>query len=41
MKTQMARKQCLEAHGYECKVCEMTFESRYGEMGKGFNTCLS
>ena len=37
----MVRKQCLEAHGYKCKVCEMTFESRYSEMGKGFNTCLS
>jgi 5-methylcytosine-specific restriction protein A len=35
-RNQMARKQCLEAHGYKCKVCEMTFESRYGEMGKGF-----
>lgn len=31
-----ARKDCLDIHGYECKVCNFNFEERYGELGKEF-----
>ncbi len=31
-----ARKKCLEKHGYKCKVCKMSFEDTYGEIGKEF-----
>ena len=31
-----ARQKCLDAHGYECSVCEMSFEEYYGDLGKGF-----
>ena len=27
---------CLEHHGYACQVCELRFEERYGEFGRGF-----
>ena len=32
----IARRQCLEIHGYNCLVCEMNFEKTYGELGKEF-----
>ena len=31
-----ARKACLEAHGFECSVCEMNFRDQYGDIGDGF-----
>lgn len=31
-----ARNKCLEIHGCKCVVCGMTFESIYGEVGRGF-----
>ncbi len=31
-----ARKKCIEKHGYNCKVCGMSFEKIYGKIGKGF-----
>jgi len=31
-----ARKECLEKHGFQCKVCGMSFEETYGEIGKDF-----
>ena len=31
-----ARGRCLEHHGYQCQACGMTFESRYGKIGRGF-----
>ncbi len=31
-----ARKKCIKHHGTRCAVCEFDFESRYGEIGKGF-----
>lgn len=31
-----ARQDCLNYYGYLCQVCEMDFESMYGEIGKGF-----
>lgn len=33
---QKARKVYLKHHGYDCVVCGLNFESRYGEIGKGF-----
>ncbi len=33
---QKARNICIEHYGAKCEVCGMTFESRYGEVGKGF-----
>ena len=32
----IARKQCIEANGCECKVCGINFEEKYGEIGRGF-----
>lgn len=32
----VARRRCLEHHGYSCKVCGFNFEQAYGEIGKGF-----
>ena len=32
----VARKKCLEIHGYLCKVCGFDFEKTYGEIGKNF-----
>ena len=32
----IARRQCLEIHGYNCLVCEMNFGKTYGEIGKEF-----
>ena len=31
-----ARKKCIKKHGYNCKVCGMSFEKTYGKIGKGF-----
>ena len=31
-----ARDKCIERHGTRCAVCKLDFESRYGEIGKGF-----
>ena len=31
-----ARKKCIDKHGYNCKVCGMSFEKIYGKIGKGF-----
>ena len=31
-----ARAECLKCYGYECQVCGLDFEERYGELGKGF-----
>lgn len=30
------RKQALQIHGYDCKVCGFNFEKFYGSLGKGF-----
>jgi 5-methylcytosine-specific restriction protein A len=35
-RNQKARNTCIEHYGAKCEVCGMTFESRYGEVGKGF-----
>lgn len=32
----VARRACLEHFGNACSVCEMTFESVYGDLGQGF-----
>ncbi|MGD0383986.1 MAG: hypothetical protein ABSA77_10715 [Thermoguttaceae bacterium] len=31
-----ARKACVKRHGSRCAVCDMSFEERYGIIGKGF-----
>ncbi|MFW6023535.1 MAG: HNH endonuclease [Myxococcota bacterium] len=31
-----ARQMCIEANGVRCAVCDMSFEERYGERGKGY-----
>lgn len=31
-----ARKKCIDHYGCKCSVCEMTFESKYGQHGAGF-----
>jgi len=31
-----ARKKCIEHYGYNCSVCGINFESKYGEIGKNF-----
>lgn len=31
-----AREECLKEHGYECAVCEMSFEEYYGDIGRRF-----
>jgi 5-methylcytosine-specific restriction protein A len=31
-----ARKACLNEHGYDCSVCGLNFEQRYGRIGRGF-----
>jgi hypothetical protein len=33
---QEARRLCIQAHGYRCRVCEMTFEQEFGDVGKGY-----
>lgn len=32
----VARRMCLEHHGYACSVCAMDFQDEYGEIGLGF-----
>lgn len=31
-----ARAACLKRHGYSCQVCGLTFQDKYGEIGKHF-----
>ena len=31
-----ARQACIEHHGIRCSVCDLCFEERYGDPGKGF-----
>ena len=31
-----AREECLKEYGYECAVCEMSFEEYYGDIGRRF-----
>jgi predicted HNH restriction endonuclease len=31
-----ARAQCLAHHGYRCKVCDLDFTERYGDIGRDF-----
>ena len=31
-----ARRQCIEAHGCRCSICELDFGEIYGEVGNGF-----
>jgi len=31
-----AREACLEYWGYSCRVCEMSFEEKYGDIGRSF-----
>ena len=31
-----ARTKCIAYHGARCKVCDMDFEERYGQIGEGF-----
>jgi 5-methylcytosine-specific restriction enzyme A len=31
-----ARKECLDAKGYQCVVCEFSFEERYGPLGRDY-----
>ncbi len=35
-RNQKARNTCVEHYGAKCEVCDMTFDSRYGKVGKGF-----
>ncbi len=32
----VARAQCLEHHGYTCKICSFNFETFYGAIGKNY-----
>jgi len=32
----VARAQCLEHHGYTCKICSFNFENFYGAIGKNY-----
>lgn len=31
-----ARSACLQHHGFKCAVCQLEFDKRYGEVGRGF-----
>lgn len=31
-----ARRECIRFHGISCKVCDLNFEEKYGELGKDF-----
>lgn len=35
-RSSVARRKCIEYRGIKCAVCGMSFEERYGEIGKGF-----
>jgi predicted HNH restriction endonuclease len=32
----IARRRCIEHYGRRCAVCDLSFESRYGAIGRGF-----
>ena len=32
----LARRMCIDHHGYSCKVCDFNFYDTYGEVGKDF-----
>lgn len=32
----LARKKCIEHHGYNCSICKLNLEERYGDIGKEF-----
>lgn len=32
----LARKKCIEYHGYTCSICKLNLEERYGDIGKEF-----
>jgi 5-methylcytosine-specific restriction protein A len=35
-RNQKAREACLKKHGYRCKVCNMSFEAVYGDIGRQY-----
>lgn len=35
-RSSIARKKCIEFHGLNCKVCELNFSEKYGEIGNEF-----
>lgn len=35
-RSSLARRLCIEYHGLNCKVCEMSFSETYGEIGQDF-----
>lgn len=35
-RSSIARAKCIEANGYNCKVCNFDFSNIYGELGEGF-----
>lgn len=35
-RSSIARNKCIEHHGCYCHVCEINFQTTYGEVGKGF-----
>ncbi len=35
-RSSIARNKCIEFHGTSCKVCNIDFFKKYGEIGKGF-----
>jgi 5-methylcytosine-specific restriction protein A len=35
-RSSIARKKCVEVHGFACKICNFNFEKVYGELGKEF-----
>lgn len=35
-RSSIARNKCIEFHGTSCKVCNLDFFEKYGEIGKGF-----
>lgn len=36
MRNRQARMRCLEIHGYKCRICGLSFEETYGEIGKSY-----
>lgn len=35
-RSSIARMKCIEKYGHRCAVCNMDFEEKYGDIGKGF-----
>ena len=35
-RSSVARKKCVEVHGFACKICKFDFEKVYGELGKEY-----